>query len=162
MGEQEVNTSFTESSSLKKTDVAILSLLRKRLGDACNEIGKTLLSTVKEILGTSMSSKSPAAPLLQSAQFWFMEGLDHFEKCNDLRNIALLRCNLCQCCKISANAQVSLRRKNENGDYDGNKAEDCLQAAADHLQKAHSALIQRDEDPKTWDMVSEELAATFL
>ena len=140
----------------------VLSLLRKRLGDACNEIGKALLSTVKELLGTSMSSKLPAAPMLESAQFWFQEGLEYFELCSDLRNIALLRCNLCQCCKIGANAHLSLSKKDGDNETNGNHAEECLQEAAEHLQKAHSALIQRDEDPKTWDMVSEELAATFL
>lgn len=141
----------------------ILSLLRKRLGDCCNEIGKVLLSTVKELLGTPMSNKSAAAPLIASAQFWFLEGLDHFEQCKDPRNIALLRCNLCQCCKIRANAHVTTSSKNSSGN--NNKvmdAEAYLQAAADHLQNAHSALRQRDGDPKTWDMVSEELAATFL
>jgi len=163
ISEAKVSTSDNQKGEKKsKINLSILSLLRKRLGDACNEIGKVLLSTLKEVLVTSMNSKSPAIPLLESAQFWFEEGLEHFEQCGDLRNIALLRCNLCQCCKVSANSQIILSKKKEVGEKNSTNAEEYLQEATVHLQKAHSALIQRDEDPKTWDMVSEELAATFL
>lgn len=100
-GNRKVTVSSADGRDLSQ-NASILSLLKKRLGDECNEIRKILLSTVKELLGTSLSRKSPAAPILLSAQFWFQQGLDHFEECNDLRNIALLRCNVCQCCKVRA------------------------------------------------------------
>jgi hypothetical protein len=96
---RKVTVSSADGRDLSQ-NASILSLLNKRLGDACNEIRKILLSTVKELLGTYLSRKSPAAPILLSVQFWFQQGLDHFEECNDLKNISLLWCNLFQCCKI--------------------------------------------------------------
>ena len=166
------NENNNENTSPSK-ESAIISILRKRLGDACNEIGKILLSLVKEILQQSNNNdnknnnynnnnldnnnntKSSSIIFLLSAQFWFEEGLHNFEICNDVRNIALLRCNLCQCCKIRANSFLV--------DITKSDAERFLQDAANHLQLAHIALDTRDKvDTKTWDMVSEELAATFL
>ena len=41
-------------------------------------------------------------------------------------------------------------------------AKACLQEAANHLVAAHEALGQRDTDAVIWDIMSEELAATFL
>lgn len=150
--------------------MSIISLLRKRLGDACNEIGKILLTELRSLLSTPAQKVEleveqiplVAAMLLGSAQFWFEQGLESFEACIDLRNIALLRCNLCQCCKLRANSNVSSTTRRVTSDSGANQAEVYLQDAADHLQKAHDALAERDVDPTTWDMVSQELAATFL
>jgi len=73
---------------------------------------------------------------------------------------SLLRCNLCQCCKLRANALLA---KTESQKADGpSHAEVCLQDAANHLQAAHQVLEIRKADPLTWDMVSSELAATYL
>ena len=86
----------------------------------------------------------------------------HFEASNDLRNVALLHCNLSQCKKLRANASVALPKLTEGDSKGGSHAEICLQQAADHLQRAHERLGDRDVDPFTWDMVSTELAATLL
>jgi len=144
---------------------AALSLLRQRLGDACNEIGKILLDEMRFVLNREPTRLTDdgihvvADILLFSAEFWFTEGLTTFNICNDSRNIALLRCNLCQCSKIRANSTFAKPKSNSDA---SSHAEVCLQCGAEHLQKAHEALCQRDIDPITWDMVSQELAATFL
>lgn len=138
----------------------ILNLLRQRLGDACNEIGKALLASLRSFLSKPPPQSSGLGDvLLDSAQFWFLEGLEAFEVSGDPRNIALLRCNLCQCCKLRANASFSSQAP---VDSSVSHAEVCLEKAASHLQAAHETLGTRDVDPMTWDMVSNELAATFL
>lgn len=175
------SSSSTENHS---KDVSLLNMLRQRLGDACNESGKFLLSELRSLLA-NYSASSPAKdgdnapsniaelaaePFLSSAEFWFKEGLAAFEDCNDLRNVALLRCNLCQCCKLRANSNfsgITVQKSNNrqgpsSSDRNASHSERCLQRAAEHLQAAHEALGQRDVDAMTWDMVSEELAATLL
>lgn len=147
-------------------DSSVLSMLRKRHGDGCNEIGKILLTEVRTSLNNPNTTDTlsveniPAVAevLLSSAQFWFQEGLEAFLECGDLCNIALLHCNLCQCCKLRANTNFASPSTERSGSH----AESCLQEAAGHLQMAHEALGERDANPITWDMVSEELAATFL
>jgi hypothetical protein len=139
----------------------ILNLLRQRLGDACNETGKVLLAALRTLLTSKTAPKDDtlaAEAMLDSAQFWFLEGLDAFEACGDLRNMALVRCNLCQCCKLRANSSFASKATADGATH----AEVCLQEAATQLQAAHEALGVRDVDSMTWDMVSEELAATFL
>eukprot|EP00804_Cyclotella_cryptica_P026067 CCRYP_013932-RB/>CCRYP_013932-RB protein AED:0.04 eAED:0.04 QI:719/1/1/1/0.33/0/4/1568/1246 len=145
-------------------------LLFQRLGDACNEIGQILLKASRQVLVTGLPQELSAtsssiekshvsAIMLTSAQFWFLQGLEQFVAGKDLRNMALLRCNLCQCCKIRANTNVVLP-----GSSNGvpNESEQFLQQAVDHLVMAHDAMGHRETDPITWDMVSEELAATLL
>ena len=136
----------------------LLNLLRQRLGDACNETGKVLLASLRAFLTKDSTDSSGLADvLLDSAQFWFLEGLDAFEISGDPCNIALLRCNLCQCCKLRANNSFS-----SQATTDASHAEVCLEKAANHLQAAHERLGTRETDPMTWDMVSNELASTFL
>ncbi|VEU44268.1 unnamed protein product [Pseudo-nitzschia multistriata] len=144
--------------------MVLLNLLQQRLGDACNETGKVLLAALRELLVINQGGKKndgsqlAAEALLCSAEFWFTQGLDAFEACGDTRNLALLRCNLCQSYKLRANSGFSKGDASSSSKH----AEDCLQNAADQLLTAHIDLGERDVDPQTWDMVSEELAATFL
>jgi len=150
-----------------KADEPVAPLLRQRLGDASNEIGKILLAESRSVLlnenssDRDMNMSHVSAIMLASAQFWFSQGLDQFTAGKDLRNIALLRCNLCQCCKIRANTNVILPGSSKDLDKKSN-AEIFLQKAVDHLVSAHEAMGERDADSLTWDMVSEELAATLL
>ena len=173
--QEEENSQEDDATRRKEAarDSLFLSLLRQRLGDTCNEIGQILLAEVKIILETPFAKQSVASddrlratgPLLLSAKFWFNESLKHLEETNDLRNIALLHCNLCQCCKIRANAKIALPNLAETGGKDGlygSHAEICLKQGADHLQAAHVKICERDAAPMTWDMVSTELAATLL
>ena len=157
-------------------DESLVELLQQRLGDACNETGKIILNELRTWLVSLPSLTNVeddrvvagAGIMCSSAEFWFNEGLNSFAACRDLRNLALLQCNLCQVSKIRANAIFA---KWKSGDDRSNKAkvvdeaghaDHCLRNATDHLQKAHEALGVRDFDPNTWDMVSTELAATFL
>ena len=152
-----------------RNEPPILRLLRQRLGDSFNETGKVLLDALRSLLSSPPKLPDITDPqtiplaaegLLSSAQFWFLEGLDTFEICQDLRNLALLRCNLCQCFKLRANSSFATT---DNTPSDrSTHAEFCLEEAAMQLQAAHEALGQRDVDPMTWDMVSEELASAFL
>jgi hypothetical protein len=140
----------------------IINLLEQRRGDAYNETGKAVLKALQASLVERQQGKVDnysevvAETLLHSAQFWFTGGLESFEMCKDARNAALVRCNFCQSFKFKANALFA------QGKNTAIHAEDCLQSAADELIKAHEDLIQRDKDPGVWDMVSEELASTFL
>jgi len=137
--------------------------LKKQLGDTCNEIGKIVLSSAQNILTNKLdagndsdkrkSVDSTALCLLHSAEFWFEEGLHNFEQYHDVCNVALLRCNLCQCCKVKANANLN---------HATLSAEQFLQKAIEHLKFAHTALGEREKDPKTWDVISDQLAAAFL
>ncbi|CAJ1938070.1 unnamed protein product [Cylindrotheca closterium] len=151
-------TSRQESTKIKPF---VLDLLQKRLGDACNETGKALLDALRKLLTGSSDSNTEstnlaARVLLDSAEFWFDYGLEAFSQCKDLRNLALLRCNLCQCYKLRTNTGF-VEKANA-----ASHVESCLEKACHHLEAAHEAMGQRDVDPMTWDMVSEELAATFL
>ena len=65
---------------------------------------KILLGEVNTLISSSVvidkknnRRNFPVGPILISAKFWCSQGLDHFEKCGDTRNVTLLRCNLCQC-----------------------------------------------------------------
>lgn len=144
---------YNQASSIDASQY--LGLLQQRLGDSCNETGKAMMEEVRRLLTTSTVSNAVES-LLRSAEFWFREGLAVFEECNDLRNAALLRCNLCQCSKLRANAMLAPTEGTTN------HAENCLQEAVHQLKLAHQCLGQRDTDPATWDMVSNELAATLL
>jgi hypothetical protein len=165
---EQSNPHSSTPDTAESQDPPILHLLRQRLGDSYNETGKVLLAALRTLLSSPIKAGDSesvtnvplaAEALLASAQFWFLEGLEAFEGCKDLRNLALLRCNLCQCFKLRANSSFATQRNTPDG---SSHAEICLEEAANHLQAAHEALGERDVDPMTWDMVSEELAATFL
>ena len=150
----------TDSIAVDRT---FLSLLQQRLGDACNEAGKILLDELRTRLSRRKDESSlddaAAHALLTSAEFWFLEGLTAFEESSDLRNLVLLRCNLCQCYKLRANALFS---DGASSSKQSVHAEGCLQEAANQLESAHEALGDRTTESMLWDMVSAELAATFL
>ena len=162
--------------SCASAQVPIKDSLFRLSGDACNEVGKILLTEVKKLLivlsntrttlPPTEDSTSPYAPLLLlSAESWFVQGLSHFQMCKDKRNIALIRCNLCQCSKLRVNAAVALppsRAHNYKHFSKDRNSELCLEGAINQLQLAHVDLDQRETDTKTWDTVSEELAATYL
>ena len=62
-----------------------------------------------------------------SAEFWFSQRFDHFEIGGDARNVALLRCNLCQCCKMHANTKFGETIKDiSNNLSKENHSEFCL------------------------------------
>ncbi|GKY91591.1 hypothetical protein MPSEU_000131600 [Mayamaea pseudoterrestris] len=149
-----------------ENDTALIALLDQRLGDSCNETGKILLNELRRLLQSASARPNDAAPtgaveyMLSSAQFWFFQALEVFERCRDLRNLALLRCNLCQAYKLQANAVFSSTTPKPPDGH--THADICLQEAIHHLEAAHEALGERDLDPKTWNFVSEEMAATFL
>lgn len=136
----------------------VAPLLRQRLGDACNEIGKILLKEARNVLLPQFSPPCDialtiasdgiksfgmshvSAIMLASAQFWFVEGLARFTEGKDVPNLALLRCNLCQCCKIRANTNVILPGSSPLEDRSSKKkknSEYYLQEAVDHLVAAH-------------------------
>lgn len=146
------------------SESSLLSMLQQRLGDGCNEIGKILLNELRSLLSgqnsnlTASERPAVAGVLLSSAEVWFNEGLRVFQDCNDVCNIALLRCNLCQCCKLQTNSNCSSQSTESVSD----RVEFHLQGAIEQLQKAHDALGDRDTNPRIWDMISNELAATFL
>mmetsp|Transcript_29017 Transcript_29017/g.45104 ORF Transcript_29017/g.45104 Transcript_29017/m.45104 type:complete len:1205 (+) Transcript_29017:98-3712(+) len=130
--------------------VANVPLLHQRLGDVCNEAGTSLLDSSRKLITSSDKRIGVIPPLLAAAKTWFLESIGYFTKCHDIRNIALVRCNLAQGCKLSSSLPHIL------------DVESCLQEAARHLNLAHEALGQRDEHPISWDNVSSELAATLL
>ena len=174
------STDESEENQTLSEEHALLNLLRQRQGDANNELAKLLLNELRALLaaaqdpasnsGNTDKSGTAAEPLLlSSALFWFMEGLQSFDLCKDLRNATLLRCNICQCYKIKANANfVSSNRPQEKGNGTASTSErakhadTCLKEAISHLRAAHETMGERDADPMTWDMVSNELAATLL
>lgn len=151
-------------------ECALLNILRQRQGDANNELAKLLLNELRAVLAAfqnpaSNSKESEAAvePLLSSALYWFKEGLKSFNLCKDLRNSTLLSCNICQCYKIKANANFASSRKSNASKSDkAGHADACLKEAIGSLQAAHEKLGERDVDPMAFDMVSNELAATYL
>mmetsp|Transcript_870 Transcript_870/g.1503 ORF Transcript_870/g.1503 Transcript_870/m.1503 type:complete len:1474 (-) Transcript_870:5-4426(-) len=153
-------------STIYSSKSRIWPVLLQRFGDATNEIGKILLDDVQIIM-----RKDPRSdiihPLLLSSEWWFKEGLEVFDLCGDVRNTALLRCNLSQCCKIRSSSSSS--RMSFRGRYDcldrnlDSHTEVCLNDAARHLELAHEALDQRNaHDSRAWDMVSLELASIYL
>jgi hypothetical protein len=154
----------TNDGNLDSAELALLNLLRQRQGDANNELGKFLLQELRELLSKGKGTDDPtfaaAEALLASAQFWFQKGLEAFESSSDIRNSALLRCNLCQCYKLKANANFvtsgPTKEKGPGGRSDRSlHADACLKEAIQHLQAAHARIGQRDMDPGTWDMVSD-------
>jgi hypothetical protein len=144
-----INSQETQSKSHSSNFVeSMCSIIQQRYGDSCNELGAIMLKEIKKIVQTN-SSSSALSPLLLSAEFWFREGLSNFEACDDMKNVALLRCNLSQCCKIHANLGVH--------------SEKYLERAAKHLELAHETLEQKDStNNDIWDNVSLELANIFL
>lgn len=139
--------------------------LQQRLGDACNETGKALLNELRALIAycgkANVEQAFVAETICSSAEYWLLRGLQSFSLCKDARNLALLHCNLCQCYKLRANSifgHIIVLKKKRESPHD----EDCLESAASHLQEAHSVLEERHSDPVTWDMVSIELAATYL
>jgi hypothetical protein len=143
-------------------------LIFQLFGDSCNETGKMLLSALRNHLAANQGqmdneAKAAAIGMMDSAQFWFMEGLNSFEACGDFQNRALLRMNLCQSFKLRANNAFDNVAKNDKSrSTASSNAEKSLEEAVKQLEKAQEELGQRDVAPHTWDMVSAELASTFL
>ncbi len=140
--------SIESQSNTSQYIKSVSSLIEQRLGDSCNEIGTIMLKEIRKLI-QSNSFTSARLPLLLSAEFWFREGLSNFEAIGDKKNIALLLCNLSQCCKIHANI--------------GDDTEKSFEKAANHLERAHEILQERDDSNNSiWDQVSLELANVFL
>jgi len=135
--------------------------LERCLGAECNEIGKRLIADAQYLLSNkSLTSTDDGIQsiglILSSSRRWLEGGLGFFQQSEDLSNIALVFCNLCQYWKLKANS-FFMGKESPSEHY-----ETCLEQAAKELLRAHSALRSRDADPRTWDMVSVELAGTKL
>ncbi|CAB9498003.1 Erythroid differentiation-related factor 1 [Seminavis robusta] len=169
-GSGSAETSF--HTQLVPEEAALLILLFQRLGDAYNELGKLFLQELRQLLsaghttdhgheaGAARKFDKPAAPLLASAQHCFEAGVRVFQKSGDTRNACLLLCNICQCYKLRANATFAGRKGDKAPAV--SHADTNLKCAIQQLEAAHEMMGQRDADPFTWDMVSNELAATLL
>lgn len=125
-----------EANDEMLSDSTLPMLLQQRLGDACNETGKIFLNELWGFLASDgQSSPLVAEALLSSALFWFKEGVEHFEQCSDLRNLSMLRLNLCQAHKLRANSLFAKDSDGANKTVGGPAhAERCLQKAVNQLK----------------------------
>jgi hypothetical protein len=149
----------SKSDVLNISEDDLLSLMLKRLGDGCNEVGKVLQEEASKIIkfqGNATITKN----IVLSSTWWFTEALEAFSLCKDkigITNAAVMHCNLASCAKTRA-AQESF------GDIDSSIIhKDPMDEAIAHLECAHSLLEERDlYDPVVWDMASKELASAYL
>jgi hypothetical protein len=108
--------------------------LESHIGDTCNEMGKMLLHSARDLAASSASCSCSIAGkhhlrttfatdkgmdpnlclrqctenLLQSAELWLLMGLNCFRQNKNALNAALLRCNLSQCYKVRATSALFL------------------------------------------------------
>ena len=157
---------FMRSSGFKsKHDILnisqddLLSLMLKRLGDGCNEVGKVLQEEALKIIKFQGHATVTKTILLSSA-WWFKQALDAFTLCKDkvgVINAAVMHCNLASCAKTRA-SQESFDDRRSSAVH-----QDSMDDAICHLECAHGLLEQRDlYDSGVWDMVSKELASAYL
>jgi hypothetical protein len=157
---------FMRSSGFKsKSDVLniseddLLSLMLKRLGDGCNEVGKVLQEEALKSVKFQENAVITRNILLSSA-WWFTEALEAFTLCKDkvgTTNAAVMHCNLASCAKLRASQESFDKIESSIGN------KDPMDQAIAHLECAYNLLEQRDlYDPGVWDMVSKELASAYL
>jgi len=102
-----------------------------------NKSGDTFNEIGNSLLSSISKISSSKKLILHSATFFFNRALS----VSSSTNVALIRCNL---------AQIMKHRQD-------------FEAAAEHLRLAHLSLVQRTPtNSHTWDVVSNEIAATYL
>jgi len=153
-------------------------LLLTRLGDACNEVGKALLSTVTQTTTFSAATMEEDRRLF-AALVWFTRSLEHFRKLKDISNSALLLCNIASSKKLVAGRlpmsgkhtmwvpSESIKQPSSPALRDGgvpvmDLVESLLTEAIADCYASMECLGERGSDAGTWDLIASELAMAYL
>lgn len=115
-------------------------LLKSRLGDACNEVGKQLMASAEYAR-------------LWYAVVWFGRGLAVFRDIGDKTNSALLLCNLASVKKLAAGRLEASEME---------LFEALLDESINDCTAAQSSLEVRGAAPHAWDFIAKEVPCLLL